>query len=554
MEATKCMHRPAYIVDKGDLDAEYRAAQWMYHRLLDFEKRHQALLDGAAELAAPGITRVGKIISRLHKRDRRAVRSSEGQWKPKPRPKLLAELERRKEKLRKQRDADPRWKEAIRIADQADPCGDFRDPPRQKRSKGETDAQFAERCANRRDRRSYREQYRIWIYRQRRIHWATFNALVKSVNQARQMVVKRRSQGMPADLRRPKWDSPITITADKGSFRIVERGDLWWTIEMRLLHGHVRFRAKFGNWHDIPEGATFRQCQLTRRKDGRSWKHTVSVTVAGMGSSFDFFDTGTVALDWGHREYGHDRANEGMRVMTWLGDDGATGEVILPRECRELLDQVYEARARVDQVFEARRKRLDLRIPVRRSNGEVAKHNGEIIMRRVYNRHRYRAAIHPWGVRSQEEADWFRWEARYERRLARMWKRIKNLRNEAYLRAVQELRTRYKTFVFEDEKIAGSKGHRSLDIEEMTRRRKRQNRELSARYEFISIVERYGGRVIKVPARDSTRECPDCGNLDENNADLMIACSGCGRVRDKDYGAARVILARAQGPFADAAE
>lgn len=50
---TKAMCRPARILDGEEaLDAEMRAARWVYHRLLDFEDQHQAVLDEAAERAA----------------------------------------------------------------------------------------------------------------------------------------------------------------------------------------------------------------------------------------------------------------------------------------------------------------------------------------------------------------------------------------------------------------------------------------------------------------------------------------------------------------------
>jgi len=81
-------------------------------------------------------------------------------------------------------------------------------------------------------------------------------------------------------------------------------------------------------------------------------------------------------------------------------------------------------------------------------------------------------------------------------------------------------------------------------------RRKRANRDVSARYEFTQLCERFGADVITVSARNTTRECPSCGHLDENTADLLIACSGCGVARDKDFGAAVVILHRGKEALA----
>src|SRR5690606_41544275 len=70
----KCMNRPAKIVSgHEELDAEYRAARWTYHRLLDFEDQHQRLLDEVAEQCAPGIRRVARLIAILWRRQRREI-------------------------------------------------------------------------------------------------------------------------------------------------------------------------------------------------------------------------------------------------------------------------------------------------------------------------------------------------------------------------------------------------------------------------------------------------------------------------------------------------
>src|SRR5690606_36892040 len=112
--AIKCMSRPAVILDgAAELAAEFSAARWTHHRLLDFEDQHQRLLDDVSDQCAPGIRRVARLIAILVRRQRRAERTSPGTWAPRPRPELLATLRARLNELRKQRDADPRWKGAL---------------------------------------------------------------------------------------------------------------------------------------------------------------------------------------------------------------------------------------------------------------------------------------------------------------------------------------------------------------------------------------------------------------------------------------------------------
>jgi transposase len=166
------------------------------------------------------------------------------------------------------------------------------------------------------------------------------------------------------------------------------------------------------------------------------------------------------------------------------------------------------------------------------------------------NRYLYRRALMRSGVRTAEETDWLRWEMRYERRIMARRDRIANLRRELYLKTVRELRTKYAVFAFEDESVPQIKQKQK---NEERPRRQRSTRDISARYEFTQICERSGAEIVTVPARNTTKECPDCGHLGENGPELLIACPGCGRVRDKDKGAARVILARAEEALANRA-
>jgi hypothetical protein len=330
----------------------------------------------------------------------------------------------------------------------------------------------------------------------------------------------------------------------RSGFRIVERGPLWWVVELRIgakkrnESEWVRLRAKCGNWHTIPETATIEAVLLTRRRDGDRWAYSLNLVVRGVKKRFaeTFASTRTVALDWGHREHGHDRAGEGIRAFTWRGDDGATGEVLLPRACREMADAIAQLKSRLDERWNARKQALHL--PDR-------------------NRHAYRARLQRAGVRTEEEAQWLRWEMRYERRIMACRKRSEQLRRETYLRAVQELRKRYAVFAIEDQPIHDAvrdgPSIRKRQTEEMRRHRQRENRDMTARYEFVSICERYGATLIRVSARNTTSECPDCGQLAETEAELTIVCPGCGRARDRDHGAARIILRRAQEALANAA-
>ncbi|GMV18612.1 MAG: hypothetical protein AMXMBFR56_68360 [Polyangiaceae bacterium] len=553
------LNRPARTSsDEIRLDAEYRSARWIHHRLLDFEDEHQRILDAAADAAAPGIVRVGRILARLARRARRRERTTAGSWSPNPRPELAAQLRVMLGQLRELRNADPRWTAALAWADEE--VGEPKQVRRRRakpankvrRKKNETDEAWAKRFAllttdetdehfaakvEKAARQTRREAYRAKLYRERRIYWGTWNALCRSVDQARSDVLARRKQGMPAEWRRPKFRDPSSLAADAGGFRIIARDGIWWTISMRLGAGKaewVTVRAKCGNWHEVPENAEFETAKLTRRQDGARWAYSLSLTVEGVEKPATGWATsGRVAYDWGHREHGHDNERDGIRAFVWLGDDGRTGEVLIPAECRRTIDEIDALKKRMDETFNARKAARGL--PDR-------------------NRYAYRRRLERSGVRTEEEADWLRWEMRYERRVAKRRKRFQNLRRETYTQAVRELRKHYAEFVFESERIHDARVPRAkrgttlreLQTENAMVRRKRANRDLTARYEFVSLCKRFGAEMVTVPARNTTRECPTCGHLGENGPELLAACPKCGTVRDKDRGAAVVILRRAE--------
>src|SRR5690606_5379053 len=314
------INRPAIIEsDIGALDREFRAARWTHHRLLDFEQRHQDHMNEVAELCAPGIRRVGALVARLKRREKRAERSTG--WSPPLHTNLRLKLETKLTSLRKQRNSDPRWTDALKWADAEEPNG----PPRGKarRRPDETDEEFKARQSTRRNVLTRREAYRAELYANRTVYWGTWNGLVKQVDQARSAVLKRRKEGLPADWQRPRGDSPCTIYADVG-FRVAQHDDKHWTVEMRLNDGWARFRlSSRDKLHS--EFEEIRNVSLTRKKNGAGWSYSVSIVVSGAPSA-GASGNGMVALNAGYREHGHDTSKKGIRAFTWVGDDGAMGE------------------------------------------------------------------------------------------------------------------------------------------------------------------------------------------------------------------------------------
>lgn len=511
------INRPAIIESNiGDLDREFRAARWTHHRILDFEEQHQEHMDQQAELCAPGIRRVARLVSKLRGRIRRKERSTG--WSPPLHDDWLSSLSSRLLTLRKQRDTDPRWKSAVRWGDSSDSDAPARGGARRK--PGETDGQFTERNATRRTTLTRREAHRAKLYAERTVYWGTWNGLLKQVDQARSMIIKRRKEGLPADWHRPRWDNPCTLYADTSGLRVHRDNGKHWAVEMRLFEGWAKFRlSSHGKpFEDFDE---IRTVKLTRRKNGSGWSYSVSITVAG---ALEKIHPGQriVALDGGFRERGHPSEHHGIRAFAWLGEDGKRGEVLLPDECRQRADMNQRLLSKLALDFN------EIGLPYK-------------------TRHHYRSALMRSGVRTELEQAWLSDERRVERRVEANRKRIVNLREEAYRRAINELRQRYGLFIFED--TSGQK-LRKIGTEEQAPRRQRQNRDMVAEYTFRQLCERSGAEAILVSARNSTRECPACGELTESSSKLLIKCRTCGTVRDQDFGAAQVLLKRAQGALA----
>lgn len=503
--------RPARLLSgKLELEWELHMTRHTHHRLLDFEDVHQRVLDEVAEIVAPNIVRVGRLFARLMARKWRMERST-GWSLPLHEPWRI-ELGKRLKSLRLQRNTDPRWKAALKWADTPSENAPQRGNAR--RRPNETDAEFELRVSQRRTLLTRREAWRAELYAARTIYWGTWNGLIKQVDQARSSVLAQRKEGVPANWHRPRWDKPTTLYADRGGFR-VHRENKCWEVEIRLFEGWARFRLS--SHGQLPSNFTeFRTAKVTRTKNGAGWDYSVSLTVASDAALAATSGAGIVAFDGGYREFGHETAEAGIRAFRWLGNDGGSGEILLPAECRKLADLNKHLLSKLDTSFS------ELGLPHR-------------------SRHHYRSVLMRSGVRTEWENAWLGDERRVERRVAANRKRIENLRKETYLQASKELMMRYSTFIFED-----TKGQELRDIgtDKQALRRSRQNRDLVAEYGFRELCERRGADVVTVDARNSTRECPDCGHLCKTTAKLLIQCESCNKVRDQDIGAARVLLRR----------
>lgn len=514
----KVLKRPALVEESEALDREYRAARWVYNRLLDFELEHQRILDAVS----PKLARVGRLIARLNRRDRWRERASEGSWAPRERAELRSTLIALRDQLRKKRNADPKWKVALNWP--REKAGD----KRCRRKRGESDEDFDAR--NKKAFRTRREMHALEVYADSRCYWATFNAQKRSVEQALKTVLKARTAGMPAQLRRPKRRDPgrltVSLNGHQIGFVILDQGQVvdpdrpfvdqkaspWWTMSLRLKSGFVKFRAKIGNCQDMPADSSIKVVELCRRREGHLWKYHVCITVEGSWPEQAREASQVVGIDTGHR-YLDDGS---IRAWVWYGSDGERGDVVLPPKCRTHLEKAQEIQAGLDQRFNA-------------------------IETAHRSRYAYRAHLLRLGVRTEEQQAWLVFETRREIDIRAHKRKVRDIRSRVYGEAIRQLRKRYRACGID----VNGKSVQRLEQEEQKPRKSRQNRDMVAAYELKVLCERYGIADLGVTSRKSTRECPGCSKEREISKDLVIWCPECDLSCDQDFGAAYVMMCRA---------
>lgn len=504
MKTIKAINRRVHLkLAPFELEQEFRAAHWIHNRLLDFEFEHQRVMDAVA----PRLTRVCKLLGKLRYQDRRRERTPEGTWAPRERPELKERLEVLRAVLKQERDDNPAWKAA-----KGWPLDKVGGAKQARRKPNESDEAFSARAQG--ALRSRREQYRVDLYPQRQCHWSTWNAVVASVDQAVAAVIKERTKGLPADLRRPKFHEGGLLTLAPGAFRVTFRPDgKCVDLDVRVHGGWVTLatsgRSKLPT---LPKDADIRTVQVARRKGGLRWQYTVSITIA---ATWETSPVGThiVGIDTGHRQM----EDGTVRALAWYGSDGQRGEVRLPQQVLAAADRACELQSKADVAYR------ELQLPHRNRASYL-----KFLLRRI-------------GPLTKEEQEWVGCQHHHLRAVEHARKRAINLRKEVYRQAVAGLRTRYGAMGID---VVG-KSVQQVQTDEMVRHSVRRARGLVAAYSFKLLCEQSGIVDLKATARNSTRECPLCGQLHDNTKDLMILCPVKNVRHDQDYSAAYTMMARA---------
>lgn len=339
------------------------------------------------------------------------------------------------------------------------------------------------------------------------------------------------------------WHSPI-----RGERRKLSRTVL------RMRVGSDGRNPIWAHWpmimhREVPAGSIIKRATVHLRKIGPTEKWVLDLTVVTPdGYQPRKRGEGVVGIDIGWRIF----ENE-IRVAAWHGKDGDHGELRLNEYTIGGLRKPEQLRSIRDKNFNFSREELVTQIPLLdapqwfleatkflalwRSSSRLS----DLVLRWKNNRFDGDEEAYD-KAEAWRYHDYHLWQWEGHQRSGSL-----KHRREVYRIFAAKLAAKYQTLVIEE-----------FDLSKIARRGEtsenetaRSNRQLCSLSELRGVLINAFGKtnVIVIDAKNTTRECPECHQIDIWDAaeEINHACSKCGLVRDQDKGAAEVILARAEG-------
>jgi len=369
--------------------------------------------------------------------------------------------------------------------------------------------------------------------------WGTFNAQREAHDRAMKAVFARRKQGLPSEVRfssdRTRFiAAQIQCEADKkgtekdpqswanmtrddgrGQARLVKlretsKGAIY-ELRIRTANGWVCAKVHMRGW-ELPVDARIPTVRLVATPVGHGWRWHACITVVGSWPEREL-RPGAVGYDWGHRE-GTDGS---VRAYYYATSDGEHGEIRLPPTVRRALDRANEVRSERSRLLDDAR-------------GLVPE------MGRSRSPRKLLRAIRSTPTTAAVLLAYLGEETRLATQEDNLRRKAYNIRTEVYRRATRSLN--YEVRAIEALKKDTMK---KMGVEGMTARRGRANRDLVAASEF----ERWSSPTISVPARNTSKTCHVCGEINQIGSATTWKCSGCGTSHDRDHNAAINIMRRA---------
>lgn len=389
-------------------------------------------------------------------------------------------------------------------------------------------------------------------------YWGTYLIVEEAMEDAR--------KGTPPRFLRWKGEGTVAVQLQGG----MSVGELTSGTDTRLrLEGHGRDRLlwlRIGSggragreavWTKIPftlhrplpDGARIKwaKLHLRRRATHEKWFVNFSLDVPADSRPNDRADFGSVGVDLGWRW-----TKDGLRVAYWFGSDGAEGELTIPpRDVgRWLWSREWQAKA--DESFNAARDALSAWLKGRTHLPDWMTERTETLGQWKSAARLAGLVLHWRNSRFAGDeaifAELENWRSAHRKLFeatrcseaqAIRW------RTDSYRDFAAMLRRRYARCAIEN--IDWSQMQRLPAPEEATAADAaiRHYRRIASPGELAQTIRTFGPATEKMPAKDTTRRCADCGEYtgEPKPENLYHTCAHCGRVEDQDRNAARRLLA-----------
>jgi hypothetical protein len=318
---------------------------------------------------------------------------------------------------------------------------------------------------------------------------------------------------------------------------------------------------------DLPAAARVKWAYLLRRRRGSHFRWEAQLVLAR-----DEWETAAAAGGACGVDLGWRLVPAGLRVAYWAGDDGRSGELIIPRDDLGRWSRVESLSSTRDTNFNVIRDALAAWL--RATTAAVPDWLREALAYLPQWRSPARLAALLWrwnGVfyRKGREIPWQPFPAQEgpagcgrflgdEDIFPRLWawrrqdrhlldwqentrQRAVRWRDDLYRRFARELAGRYHTLIFEKVNWRELQEQPPADGEA---RLWTTNHRIAAVGRLRQFVREKAGDFQEADPAHTTQRCHACGSLEDFDAarELEHACSGCGQLWDQDFNAAKNLL------------
>lgn len=304
-----------------------------------------------------------------------------------------------------------------------------------------------------------------------------------------------------------------------------------------------------------PDGARLKWVRLHKRRVGCRWRWEVHWVLNLPEPAVVAAPEPACGLDVGWRLM----PDGSLRVASWHGSDGASGELRLParllerdakcRDLRSIRDHHLGAtieylsgwlRGR-DLPAELRKRRVSRRtgraLPIGqwRSADRLAAFVATWESNRFSGDKQAFDAAAAWRRKDRHLLDWQEFQRRS----------VRGCRRDLYRCFVRDLRRRYRSVVIEKLDLRDFARIAPIEEEDESARELRRLRAIAALSELRGYLAQRMD-VVEVAAEHTTTTCASCGHRERVDAarHLRVTCSACGETEDQDARAARNLLER----------